>query len=97
MFQTVGHNVVVGLSECMALPLFRTATEGVAKVTGVEYGADPETSSAGREKERVRGDGDEVTDLLRLLAAVKAAMPHVQAVISGAILSNYQRHRVEHV
>jgi diphthine-ammonia ligase len=40
---------------------------------------------------------DEVEDLFALLSRVKADFPDLQAVASGAILSNYQRVRVEHV
>lgn len=41
--------------------------------------------------------GDEVEDLFALLAFVKQRLPDVQAVASGAIASDYQRLRVEHV
>lgn len=40
---------------------------------------------------------DEVEDLYALLSRVKHEMPEVQAVASGAILSTYQRLRVENV
>ena len=42
-------------------------------------------------------EGDEVEDLYRLLSHAKQAMPELQAVSSGAIASDYQRLRVEHV
>ncbi len=45
----------------------------------------------------VETEGDEVEDLLQLLAFVKSAVPGVEAVSSGAIASDYQRLRVEHV
>jgi diphthine-ammonia ligase len=41
--------------------------------------------------------GDEVEDLRALLAAAKAAVPDLGGVCSGAILSDYQRLRVEAV
>jgi len=41
--------------------------------------------------------GDEIEDLVSVLADVKAHHPDVQGVSVGAILSNYQRVRVEHV
>ena len=41
--------------------------------------------------------GDEVEELYTLLARVKKDMPDIDAVASGAILSNYQRTRVESV
>jgi diphthine-ammonia ligase len=44
-----------------------------------------------------RSEGDEVEDLYQLLAFAKRRMPGIQAVASGAIASDYQRLRVEHV
>ena len=41
--------------------------------------------------------GDEVEDLLQLLAAAKQRFPGLQGVASGAIASDYQRLRVESV
>ena len=41
--------------------------------------------------------GDEVEDLLALLAFAKQLHPEIEAVSSGAIASDYQRLRVEHV
>jgi hypothetical protein len=41
--------------------------------------------------------GDEVEDLLQLLAWARQRHPQLQAVSSGAIASDYQRLRVEHV
>ena len=45
----------------------------------------------------VKRTGDEVEDLEVLLRAVQRRLPHLQAVASGAIASNYQRLRVEGV
>lgn len=42
-------------------------------------------------------EADEVEDMLQLLAFVKEKRPDVEAVSSGAIASDYQRLRVEHV
>ena len=42
-------------------------------------------------------EGDEVEDLFVLLSYVKDCIPGVGAVTSGAIASDYQRLRVEHV
>ena len=41
--------------------------------------------------------GDEVEDLLMLLAYAQQQMPQIQAVSCGAIASDYQRLRVEQV
>jgi diphthamide synthase (EF-2-diphthine--ammonia ligase) len=40
---------------------------------------------------------DEVEDMLQLLAFAKRKHPEIEAVSSGAIASDYQRQRVEHV
>ena len=82
MYQTVGHAHIGAIAEAMELPLFRREITGTAVEQRLRYGATP---------------GDEVEDLYELLSQVKAQMPEVTAVCSGAILSNYQRSRVESV
>jgi diphthine-ammonia ligase len=83
MFQTVGHNVIELIAQAMELPLFRMPTKGIAKCSRVVY--DSESAD------------DEVEDMFRLISLVQQEIPDVQAVASGAVLSNYQRLRVEHV
>jgi diphthine-ammonia ligase len=82
MYQTVGHQHVDAIAQSMELPLFRQEIGGSAVLQGMRY---------------ERTEGDEVEDLLTLLATVQRCMPSVEAVCSGAILSNYQRYRVEDV
>lgn len=82
MYQSVGHEAIHLYAEAMALPLFQLPTRGKAVTQALSY--EPAA-------------GDEVEDLLSLLSNVKAAHPEVQAVSSGAILSDYQRLRVENV
>ncbi|TPX35682.1 hypothetical protein SmJEL517_g01903 [Synchytrium microbalum] len=81
MFQTVGHDIIPLYAECMSLPLFRREIQGASMSTGSEY---------------TPKDGDEVEDLYQLLHQVKLEL-NVDGVTSGAILSNYQRVRVEGV
>lgn len=85
MYQTVGHEVVSHIAACLGLPL-RQATVGknAAEDQSLHYNA-------------AHSDGDEVEALYRLLKAIKEEFPDVKGVTSGAILSNYQRHRVEFV
>lgn len=66
----------------MELPLVRRRIEGKALNTGMAYS---------------HTDGDEVEDLTKLLEDVQRQYPEVEAVSVGAILSNYQRIRVETV
>ena len=82
MFQTIGHNVVKDLAACMDVPFFTTGLQGSSLTTSLQY-----QSTA----------GDEVEDMYALLAHIQATIPNVQAVSSGAILSSYQRLRVEEV
>ncbi|KAJ8686188.1 hypothetical protein QAD02_021982 [Eretmocerus hayati] len=81
MFQTVGHQGVEFIGEAMGLPLYREPTFGKSKM---------------QEKHYFPTKDDEVEDLYRLLKKVKD-QEDVQAVASGAILSDYQRIRVENV
>ncbi|KAL6074858.1 Diphthine--ammonia ligase [Balamuthia mandrillaris] len=88
MFQTVGHNVLDAYAECMGVPLFRGEIRGSALQQSLQYE---------RKEEGKREEADEVESLYWLLRRVKEAIPSVQAVSSGAILSDYQRYRVENV
>lgn len=82
MYQTVGHELVPLIAEAMRLPLYRHIIQGGSTEVGSMY---------------VATQGDEVEDLYALLLQVKEAHADVQAVSVGAILSDYQRVRVENV
>ena len=82
MYQTVGHDAVHLQAECAGLPLYREYITGDSIDQNLNYSA---TS------------GDETEDLHRLLSRVKAEHPDIRGVSVGAILSNYQRARVENV
>uniref|UniRef100_A0A671K6L4 Diphthine--ammonia ligase n=1 Tax=Sinocyclocheilus anshuiensis TaxID=1608454 RepID=A0A671K6L4_9TELE len=81
MYQTVGHQAVGLYAEAMDVPLYRRTIEGFSLHTAREYS---------------QTEGDEVEDLYQLLKLVKEK-EHVEAVSVGAILSDYQRVRVENV
>ncbi|XP_061699064.1 diphthine--ammonia ligase isoform X2 [Syngnathoides biaculeatus] len=81
MYQTVGHQAIELFAEAMDLPLYRRTIQGSSLDTSRDY----------RETE-----GDEVEDLYQLLRLVKEK-EGVDAVSAGAILSDYQRVRVENV
>ena len=81
MFQTVGHEGVSVYAEAMGLPLYRVSTRGCSVTRELQY---------------TPTEGDEVEDLYQLLFQVKEEL-EVEAVSSGAILSDYQRLRVENV
>lgn len=69
-------------SVCFGVPLYRQPIKGKAVDQSLEY-----TSIK----------GDEVEDLYQLLLKVKRRHPDIKGVSCGAIVSNYQRLRVENV
>lgn len=86
MYQTVGHEAVEGIAvRGLHLPIRRAFIEKNRAI-------DQSMHYTEGEKEE-----DEVETLYRLLKAIKEEFPEVEGVTSGAILSNYQRHRVENV
>lgn len=82
MFQTVGHEVIDYYGECLEVPLYRHAITGKSSNQDLEYCVT---------------DDDEIEDLYRLLSSTIQKHPDVEAVSCGAILSHYQRTRVENV
>ncbi|CAH8259295.1 unnamed protein product [Arabidopsis lyrata] len=82
MYQTVGHQIIVGYAECMNVPLFRRRIRGSSRHQKLSYQMTPH---------------DEVEDMFVLLSEVKRQIPSITAVSSGAIASDYQRLRVESV
>ncbi|KAN0031596.1 hypothetical protein ACTFIV_005461 [Dictyostelium citrinum] len=86
MYQTVGNNLIeIIAKECLELPLYQIEINGTAISKETDsYDADLEVNSK-----------DEVEDLYNLLKLVKKNHPSVKGVSCGAILSTYQRIRVE--
>ncbi|GMR53401.1 hypothetical protein PMAYCL1PPCAC_23596, partial [Pristionchus mayeri] len=82
MYQTVGSEGIEMIARAMGLPLYRQSISGTSLLQSMEY---------------ERTEGDEVEDLHQLLTRVKEAHPNVRGVSVGAILSSYQKLRVENV
>ncbi|XGW24850.1 hypothetical protein V3C99_006368, partial [Haemonchus contortus] len=82
MYQSVGSEGIEMISIAMSLPLYRREIKGIPINQEYEY----RTTT-----------GDEVEDLYELLKAVKEHHPSVRGVSVGAILSSYQKLRVEDV
>ncbi|KZT62931.1 hypothetical protein CALCODRAFT_526295 [Calocera cornea HHB12733] len=95
MYQTVGQDAIEIVAHALGVPLVRRTIEGQAVEQGSEYGTRAGTSQIRAEEQGVLGD--ETEDMFELLTQVKEQFPDVQAVSVGAILSSYQRVRVEHV
>ncbi|KAF8417349.1 hypothetical protein EV426DRAFT_578232 [Tirmania nivea] len=82
MYQTIGHNLLPYYATALNLPLYRTPIMGGSVNQDLSYRLEKK---------------DETEDLYRLLEYVQKKHPGASAVCSGAILSTYQRTRVESV
>lgn len=83
MFQTVGHDIIDYYHQCMpTVKLYRHGITGKSSNVALEY---------------LPTVDDEIEDLYALLSTVKLNHPDIEAVSCGAILSHYQRTRVENV
>lgn len=82
MYQSAAHNTIPRMAECFGVPLYRQEIRGKAVVQSLDYDRD---------------DTDEVEDLFLLLQRVIQMHPDIKGVSCGAIVSNYQRLRVEDV
>lgn len=82
MFQTVGHDIIEYYASCLDVPLYRQLITGSSSNQNLEYSPT---------------QNDEIEDLHELLSTIKASHPDLEAVSCGAILSHYQRTRVENV
>lgn len=86
MYQTVGHEVIGLYAAATGLPLYRLPIRGSAVRHEREY----DFSSVGHSQ-------DETETMSSLLSAIVERHPEANAVSAGAILSTYQRTRVESV
>lgn len=82
MYQSVGHDAIEAFASCMELPLYRRIISGSPVLQTMAY---------------TQTDSDEVEDLYELLKEIKQKHPNIKAVSSGAIMSTYQKLRVEEV
>ena len=88
IYQTVGHTVIPSYEEALGLPLYRQEIVGSAVNQQKSYSPASQRDKLGH---------DETESLVPLLQKVMVAHPEVNAVSTGAILSDYQRTRVESV
>ncbi|KAJ6193503.1 ATP binding L-PSP endoribonuclease family protein-like protein [Bipolaris maydis] len=112
MYQTVGHSVVPLYSQALDLPLYRRQITGTAVDSNRDYAAPLRSLSSSsssqqtqsqkqkidvEEEQGIVEQEDETEDLVPLLKRVMQAHPTANAISTGAILSTYQRTRVESV
>jgi diphthine-ammonia ligase len=82
MYQSAAHQTIPLMAECLGVPLFRQPMNRKSLVQTLDYSKD---------------DEDEVEDLFLLLERVLQSYPDLKGVSCGAIISNYQRLRIEDV
>ncbi|EGO52989.1 hypothetical protein NEUTE1DRAFT_73167 [Neurospora tetrasperma FGSC 2508] len=102
MYQTVGHQVIPLYAEATGIPLYRQPILGGA-TQGKDYShfstavAVQGEGDNNAKAKQVKDDDDETESMIPLLLAIKRAHPEANAICAGAILSTYQRTRVESV
>ncbi|KAI5964609.1 uncharacterized protein KGF55_001678 [Candida pseudojiufengensis] len=82
MFQTVGYDIIDYYSQLLQVPLYKQPIIGGSSNQNLEYSYT---------------ENDEIEDLYKLISTIKSKHPNIEAVSCGAILSHYQRTRVENV
>lgn len=105
MYQTVGHTVIPLYEKALGIPLYRQPIVGTAVQTGTTYSHADAAATVGNPSSDPLGDEagsrdevrDETESLTALLERVLAEHPTANALSTGAILSTYQRTRVESV
>lgn len=97
MYQTVGHAMIPLYEQALGIPLYRQPIVGSAVHTGTTYGHS-EVPAEGFRSEKARDpEEDETESLVPLLKRIVAEHPTANALSTGAILSTYQRTRIESV
>ena len=90
MYQTVGHSLIPLYSAALDIPLYRQPILGAAINTDKTYAPPPPTATT-------TAPPDETECLLPLLQRILHDHPSADALSTGAILSTYQRTRIESV
>ena len=90
MYQTAGHGLTPLYANALGLPVFRQEISGSAFNPSKVYDCAVDMQT---DPQRL----DETEDLMPLLRKILQRYPHANAVCSGAILSTYQRTRIESV
>ncbi|CAM1505647.1 Fc.00g112840.m01.CDS01 [Cosmosporella sp. VM-42] len=92
MYQTVGHEVLPLYAAATGLPLYRQPIGGRAVRHERDYDSTAAAQASGSD-----GDADETESMLPLLRTILRHHPEANALCAGAILSTYQRTRVESI
>ncbi|KAI4133422.1 MAG: hypothetical protein LQ338_000158 [Usnochroma carphineum] len=96
MYQTVGHTLIPLYADVLPFPLYRQEIRGTAVNQAKDYCV-PENYSPQLGTPYSGTKEDETESMIILLNRIKTDFPEANAVCSGAILSTYQRTRIESV
>ncbi|OCL13366.1 adenine nucleotide alpha hydrolases-like protein, partial [Glonium stellatum] len=103
MYQTVGHSLIPLYETALGIPLYRHPIRGRAINTNKTYepapapAPPPTDPSSPAAADPADADADETESLLPLLAHILAHHPTASALSTGAILSTYQRTRIDSI
>jgi diphthine-ammonia ligase len=98
MYQTAASEAVTTLVEdCLGVPLIIRQCVGRSQNTSLVYDHGDDHNDIDENSDEHNKVEDEVEDLYELLIEIKAKFPSVEGISSGAILSTYQRTRIESV
>ncbi|KAL8817720.1 MAG: hypothetical protein Q9223_003496, partial [Gallowayella weberi] len=105
MYQTVGHSLVPLYAEILSIPLYRQEIRGTAVNQAKEYSHlhchhdddDDGIACSTATATTITATEDETESMTMLLNRIIKDHPGANAVCSGAILSTYQRTRIESV
>ena len=98
MYQTVGHTVIPLYEIALGIPVYRQQILGSAIQTSTSY-SHPAVLASDSSSNAESQDfyDDETESLIPLLKRIVAEHPKANALSTGAILSTYQRTRIESV
>jgi diphthine-ammonia ligase len=100
MYQTVGHSIIPLYGKALGIALYRQPIVGSHANSNREYAPQvviSDSEHVSLESAGTTQRGDETESLVPLLQHIKQRHPEANAVSTGAILSTYQRTRVESV
>lgn len=98
MYQTAGHALIPLYSVALGLPLYRQEITGLAFDQSKDYDSAHKDARLNAQGGTVAKESDDETEsLIPLLEKVTAAHPTANAICTGAILSTYQRTRIEYI
>ena len=97
MYQTVGHTLLPLFSTTLSLPLYRQEISGSAINEEKDYDPTEKSALSLDAQSTSFEEQDETESIFSLVKRIMLDHPTANALCSGAILSSYQRTRIESV